>query len=127
MADLGDADQARSGAIDLHSPQASHIADILIAERGEKLVNSRFWPLIKPVLYKILHYDDAVRMADELGPLPGQAAMNYVSRLLSLDLDISGLERLPRSGAVIIAANHPTGIADPGRVWTPRPPSKTSS
>ena len=38
--------------------------------------------------------------------------MDYVSRLLSLDLDITGLEHIPTSGAFIIAANHPTGIAD---------------
>ncbi len=112
MADLGDTDQARSGVIELDLPRHPHIADQLIAERGEKLVKSRFWPVIKPVLYKILRYKDAVRMADELGPLPADAAMNYVSRLLSLDLDIAGLERVPKSGAVIIAANHPTGIAD---------------
>jgi putative hemolysin len=51
-------------------------------------------------------------MADELGPLSGQAAMSYVSELLSLDLEISGLHHIPRSGCFIVAANHPTGIAD---------------
>ena len=58
--------------IDLDLVHASrHIVDKLIAERGEKIVNSRWWPLIRPILYKILHYDEAVRMADELAPLPG--------------------------------------------------------
>lgn len=112
MADLGETDRARSGAVDLYPRHAPHIADQLIAERGQKLVQSRFWPLIRPVLHAILHYKEAVRMADELAPLPAQAAMDHVSRLLSLDLDIHGLERVPRAGAVIIAANHPTGIAD---------------
>jgi putative hemolysin len=51
-------------------------------------------------------------MADELAPLPAQAAMDYISRLLSLDLDVSGLEHIPKSGGFILAANHPTGIAD---------------
>jgi putative hemolysin len=51
-------------------------------------------------------------MADEIAPLSGLAAMEYVSRLLALDLDVTGLENIPRSGAFIIVANHPTGIAD---------------
>jgi putative hemolysin len=112
MADLRHVDEAPSDAIGLDARREPHIADQLIAERGEKLVNSRWWPLIRPILYRILHYKDAVRMADELGPLPAQAAMDYVSKLLSLDLDITGLEHVPRHGCVIVAANHPTGIAD---------------
>lgn len=102
----------RSRAIDLDLPPAPHIADQLIAERGQVIVNTRFWPLVRPLLYKILHYKEAVRMADEIAPLSAQAAMDHVAKLLSLDLDIQGLERLPRAGAFIVAANHPTGIAD---------------
>jgi putative hemolysin len=110
MADTRNVEEVRSSAIE--APRTPHIADVLIAERGEKIVNSRFWPLLRPFLYKILHYHDAVRMADELAPLPADAAMAYVSRLLSINLDVAGLERLPKQGTVIVAANHPTGIAD---------------
>jgi putative hemolysin len=98
--------------LDLNPPRTLHITDQLIAERGQKIVKSRWWPLIRPVLYRILHYDDAVRMADEIGPLPGRAAMEYASNLLSLDLDVSGVDRIPRDGAFVMAVNHPTGIAD---------------
>ena len=113
MTDLREMGDLRSGVIDLDLPASSqHIVDQLIAERGQKIVNSRHWPIVKPVLYRILRYEEAVRMADELGPLPGPAAMDYVSRLLSLDLDISGLEHIPEKGAFILAVNHPTGIAD---------------
>ncbi len=112
MADLGDVGNARSGVIGLELAQRPHIVDQLIAERGQKIVSSRHWPLIKPFLYKVLRYKEAVRMADEIAPLTGAAAMDYVSRMLALDLDITGLENLPRSGAFIIVANHPTGIAD---------------
>ena len=110
MADLRNV--VRAPALDLNTPHTPHIADVLIAERGEKIVNSRLWPLVRPLLYRILHYDDAVRMADEIAPLPALAAMQYVSKLLSINLDVAGLERLPKEGAVIVAANHPTGIAD---------------
>lgn len=112
MADLRNVGEVRSRALALDPPRNMHIADELIAERGEKIVNSRWWPLVRPFLYKILHYDDAVRMADEVGPLPGRAAMEYASQLLSLDLDVGGLERIPKSGAFVMAVNHPTGIAD---------------
>ncbi len=112
MSDLRNVGEVRSPTLDMNAPRTPHIADVLIAERGEKIVNSRFWPLIRPILYKILHYDDAVRMADEIAPLPALAAMKYVSDLLSINLDVAGLERIPKEGAVIIAANHPTGIAD---------------
>ena len=112
MTDLRNVGEVRSAVLDLDSPRTPHIADVLIAERGEKLVNSRWWPLVRPLLYRILHYDEAVRMANEIAPLPAQAAMTYISRLLSIDLDVTGLERIPANGAFILAANHPTGIAD---------------
>ncbi len=112
MTDLRNVGEVRSTVLDLGARRTPHIADILIAERGEKIVNSRWWPLVRPLLYKILHYDDAVRMADEMAPLPAKAAMAYVSRLLSIDIDVTGLDRIPANGAFILAANHPTGIAD---------------
>jgi putative hemolysin len=112
MSDLRQASDAGPAAIGLDLNRHPHIVDQLIAERGQKIVASRHWPLIKPFLYKILHYREAVRMADELAPLPGAAAMDYCSRLLSLDLDIDGLDNVPRQGSFILAANHPTGIAD---------------
>lgn len=115
MTDLRNVGEVRSAVLGLEAPRTphtAHIADILIAERGEKIVNSRWWPLLRPVLYRILHYHDAVRMADELAPLSAQAAMDFISALLSIELDVSGLENIPRAGAFILAANHPTGIAD---------------
>ncbi len=92
--------------------RSDHIVDRLIAERGQHLVNSPFWPLIKPVLYRILHYRQAVTMADALASLSGQPALDYTSGILDLDIRVSGLDRLPGSGAFVLAASHPTGIAD---------------
>jgi putative hemolysin len=112
MADLQDTQRAPSGVIGRTLPPSPHIVDQLIAERGQKIVGSRHWPLIKPFLYRILRYRDAVRMANDVAPLSGPAAMDYVSNLLSLDLAVDGASHIPRSGAFIIAVNHPTGIAD---------------
>ncbi len=73
MADLGEMGKAPPGLIELDLAPFPHIVDQLIAERGEKIVSSRHWPLIKPVLYKILRYKEAVRMADDLAPRPPAA------------------------------------------------------
>jgi putative hemolysin len=112
MADLGEMGKAPAALIDLGLPPEPHIVDQLIAERGQKIVSSRHWPLIKPILHKILRYKEAVRMADDLALLSGAAAMEYCCRLLSLNLDVAGLENVPPAGGFIALANHPTGIAD---------------
>ncbi len=89
-----------------------HIVDILIEERCKTLVRSRFWPLYRAVLYPLLKEPEARRMADRIAGLSGADAMAHVSALLSLNVVASGLEHVPRSGRVIVASVHPTGIAD---------------
>lgn len=113
MADVGETGGAGTGVIAAAAGfDRAHIVDQLIAERGQQLVSSWAWPLLRPLLYRILHYGEAVRMADAIAPLGSAAAMDYVGALLDLKLEISGLERVPAQGAFILAANHPTGIAD---------------
>lgn len=96
------------------SPEAQrkHIVDVLIEERAPKLSSSALWPLARPLLFSLLNYDKAVRMADAIAPMGGREAMDFVSELLSVKLEITGIERLPRDGAFILLANHPTGITD---------------
>ncbi len=89
-----------------------HIVDVLIEERAPKLSASPIWPLARPLLYSVLNYDKAVHMADTIAPMGGREALESISRLLSVKLEISGLERVPRDGAFLILANHPTGITD---------------
>ena len=91
---------------------AAHIVDVLIEERAPNLAASALWPLIRPALYAILGYRKARRMADAIAPMPGRAALDYASALLSLKAEARGLERLPASGRLVVIANHPTGIAD---------------
>jgi len=92
--------------------EAPHIVDQLIAERAAGLSSHPLWPLMRPVLYSFLHYGAAVRMANEMAPLPGHDALAYVSRLLAIDLRVAGIENIPQSGGFILACSHPTGIAD---------------
>ncbi|ALL15132.1 acyltransferase [Caulobacter henricii] len=51
-------------------------------------------------------------MADSIAPLGGRSALDHVSDLLALKVEVRGLEHLPATGRVIVVANHPTGIAD---------------
>ena len=89
-----------------------HIVDVLIAERAPRLTSSPAWPLLRPLLYGLLDYAKARRMAETIAPMPGRAALEHVSRLLDVRLTIRGLERIPRQGRLIVVANHPTGMAD---------------
>jgi len=90
----------------------AHVVDVLIAERAPKLAASPAWPLARPLLYALLGYRKARRMADAIAPLPGRAALDYVSDLLRLKVEARGLERTPAAGRLVVVCNHPTGIAD---------------
>ena len=90
----------------------AHIIDVLIEERAPKLAASPAWPVLRPLLYRCLDYAKARRMADAIKPLPGRAALEHVSRILSVQVAAHGLEHVPRQGRLIVVCNHPTGIAD---------------
>lgn len=96
----------------LMSDGDAHIIDQLIEERTVNLSRNPLWPVFKPLLYRAFHYREAVRMADRIAAMGGREAFEHISGLLSLDIDVAGLENLPCKGSVIIAPNHPTGIAD---------------
>ena len=89
-----------------------HIVDRLIAERAPALAATPVWPVLRPMLYGLLHYGKARKMADAMAPLGGRAALDMVSDLLALKVSVTGLERVPRSGRFVAVCNHPTGIAD---------------
>ena len=89
-----------------------HVVDALIAERAPRLSGGPAWPVLRPLLYALLDYAAARRMADAIGDLPGQAALDLVSDLLRLKVTATGLARIPAEGRVVLVCNHPTGIAD---------------
>ena len=92
--------------------RAKHIVDVLIEERAPKLSAGAAWPVLRPVLYTVLNYNKAVRMAEQIAPMGGREALDSISDLLSVKLEVSGLERMPGDGAFVLLANHATGITD---------------
>jgi len=90
-----------------------HIVDELILERAPRLVaKPRLFKLIKPWLYRLLSYNDAVFVADTIMPMSGREAFEYVSCRVDPAIQITGAENIPASGRCVIIANHPTGLAD---------------
>lgn len=90
-----------------------HIVEELIAERAPKLMaKPRLFRTIKPFLYRMLAYDAAVFLADVIKPMSGREAFGMVSRHISPRTSVSGLDNIPATGACLIIANHPTGLAD---------------
>lgn len=95
----------------------AHIVDVLIEERCPSFVAHWSWPVVRPALYRMLGYKKAVEMADIVAELPGADSFDHLSRTLDFDMTLNRFERIPRSGRLIIAANHPTGLADGVAVW----------
>ena len=90
-----------------------HIIEELIAERATKLMSRKhLFPIIRPLLYRILAYDAAVFMADALREKSGNDSFQMISDRLNPRLGIKGLNNLPDKGRCVVIANHPTGLAD---------------
>ena len=102
---------AASALIRSQAPR-DHIIDRLIAERAPKLAASAAWPLVRPLLHGLLNYAKARRMADAIAPMSGRDALAFVSELMAVQVEVRGLERIPRAGRAVAVVNHPTGIAD---------------
>jgi putative hemolysin len=101
-----------SGKLAAGAADAVHIVDELIEERAPRLAGSPLWPMLRPALYGLLGYRKARAMADAVATLPGAQTFAYVADLLHLDVRVVGLGHIPTDGPVVLAANHPTGIAD---------------
>jgi putative hemolysin len=90
-----------------------HIVEQLIAERAPKLTGRpRLWRAVRPLLYRLLAYDAAVFLADAVRPMSGHDAFRMVAGHISPRTAVEGLQNIPRTGACILIANHPTGLAD---------------
>jgi len=90
-----------------------HIVEELIAERAPKLLaKPRLFKAIKPTLYKMLAYDSAVEMVDKVERLTGREAFTEVTDTVRPLTQVEDISNLPETGACVVIANHPTGLAD---------------
>ncbi|HEY5678456.1 MAG TPA: 1-acyl-sn-glycerol-3-phosphate acyltransferase [Pseudomonadales bacterium] len=90
-----------------------HIVDTLIEERARGLMqHPLLWRLVTGLLYPVLGYRAAVRMADTVADMGGVEIFEMLSAQLKLDIDLGGTEHIPETGSAVVTANHPTGIAD---------------
>lgn len=90
-----------------------HVVDLLIEERAERLRRSPLvWSCLRPAIYPLLGYRDAVAMADAIRPMSGLEVFRFLSEALRLDVHCDGLEHVPSRGLAVLTPNHPSGIAD---------------
>lgn len=89
------------------------IIDTLICERAPWLsADNRPIRCIDRALKLALGYDKTLSLAHTLSPMSGADILKRTSADIAQDVRVEGLHNIPRSGAALIVANHPTGIAD---------------
>ncbi len=87
--------------------------DPLIQERAPWLFQDMLlMPLLRQAFEIGLSYEATLQVARQIRILGTQDVMAHVTARIVHDLDASGYHNLPQSGAALVVANHPTGIAD---------------
>jgi 1-acyl-sn-glycerol-3-phosphate acyltransferase len=100
------------------APDARALVDALIAERAPKLrARKAVWALLQYTAFPLLGYRKAITLVDAVKDLSGDDCFAWGDAYLKLSVKASGVEHVPRSGAVLIIANHPGGIADGNALW----------
>jgi putative hemolysin len=87
--------------------------DLLIAERAPWLFSDRLGThAARRILNRMLGYKRTVALASDFRDMPSDQIMAALAQLLARDVEVAGLGHIPRHGAALVVANHPTGIAD---------------
>jgi putative hemolysin len=95
------------------TPRDTHVIDELLEERTQTLRKvPLLWPAIRRWCLPFFRYPEAVYWADRLAPCDAHTALRLFAEYLSLDVRVTGLQHVPRKGALLIVANHPPGFVD---------------
>lgn len=87
--------------------------DPLIHERAPWLLSDRSGPrAARAVLDRLLNYETTLQIAGAVQHLPAATLMQTMGERLAREAVYHGQSHIPRRGAALIVANHPTGIAD---------------
>ena len=87
--------------------------DDLLFERASWLMkNSASVRVIRRLLFSLLSYDEAVKLAETYEGWSTDRIMADMASRIAPHIDVSGLEHIPQTGGALVLANHPTGIAD---------------
>ena len=98
-----------------HNPrdEMRHRLDPLIAERAPWLFSGRLHHrAARTALMRMLGYPRTLDLGARFRDMPTATIFRHMESLIIRDLEVSGLEHIPREGPALIVANHPTGIAD---------------
>lgn len=87
--------------------------DPLISERAPWLFDNTIKANIaRHGLMSLLGYDRTIELGELYRDWPTDHIMHHLAGLLVRDIEVTGLENIPRQGRALIVCNHPTGIAD---------------
>ncbi|WP_136441220.1 lysophospholipid acyltransferase family protein [Pacificoceanicola onchidii] len=87
--------------------------DPLIQDRAPWLFSGRpGTAATRALLNRLLSHEKTLDIAEAVKDLPSAEIMRSLAALLALRAVYQGQANIPRSGAALIVANHPTGIAD---------------
>lgn len=90
-----------------------HPIDEILEERCPNLMKNKiFWFLIRPIVFKIFKYHEAKKIVREISKKSGFECFLYLTNFLQSDHIVRNIENVPKSGPIILAGNHPTGLTD---------------
>ncbi|AMY68492.1 lysophospholipid acyltransferase family protein [Frigidibacter mobilis] len=93
--------------------------DPLIAERAPWLFTGRpHHTIARHLLTRLLGYPKTVAIGAAVEHEPTERIMAAMAQLIARDVQVQGLDNIPRNGPAMVVANHPTGIADGIILWS---------
>lgn len=101
------------GPLDNPRDEMQRRLDPLIEERAPWLFSGRLHhDLARRLLMRMLGYPRTLDLGGEFRDTSTAGIFARMEQMIIRDLEVAGLEHIPKDGPALIVANHPTGIAD---------------